>query len=203
MEWVSVWWLQVIETVCGDTLELCNFFKNSLSLFPGLGAHRPQQNRLFIFSYSIVAFLDLKNQISRGNSSLRHLNKLQNTAFQGRCACFAVLGPYLWFWITLFYFSNFDHCNLFYIFSGLFFIILDSIVSQKKEHSLLFLNNLFDQSSTEGHLSKHWHCYRRSWILVSPVYQKWAKGEFYWVQHLISEHQQRMSMAMKENEMHV
>lgn len=171
MEWVSVWWLQVIETVRGDTSELCKIFKNSFSLFPDLGAHRPQQNRLSIFTYSIVAFLDLKNQISRRNSWLRHLNKLQITAFQGKCACFAVLGLYLWFRITFFYFSNFDHCNLFYIFSGPFFSILDSIVSQKKEHSLLFLNNLFDQSSTEGHLSKHWHCYRISWILVSGVYQ--------------------------------
>lgn len=100
MEWVSVWWFQVIETVHGDALELCKFFRNSLSLFPGLGAHRPQQSQLFIFSYSIVTYLDLKNQISRGNSWLRHLNKLQITAFQGKCACFAVLGLYLWFRVT-------------------------------------------------------------------------------------------------------
>lgn len=166
---MSVWWLQVIETVYGDALELCKFFKYSLSLFPGLGAHRPQQNWLSIFSYSIVAFIDLKNQISRGNSWLRHLNKLQITAFQGKCGCFAVFGLYLRVWITFFYFSNFDHCNLSYILSGPFFIILDSIVSWKKEHSLLFLNNLFDRSSTEGHLNKHWHCYRRSWIWVSGV----------------------------------
>ena len=152
-------WLKLSVGTLGSCV---SFFKNSLSLFPGLGAHRPQQNRLSILSYSIVAFLDLKNQISRGNSWLRHLNKLQITAFQGKCACSAVLGLYLWFRITFFYFSNFDHCNLFYIFSRPLFSILDTIVSQKKEHSLLFVNNLFHQSSTEGHLSKHWHCYRGS-----------------------------------------
>jgi len=112
--------------------------------------------------------------MSGGNSWLRYLNKLQITAFQGKCACFAVLGLYLRFWITFLWFFSFDHCSLFYIFSGPFFSIRDSIVSQKKEHSLLFLSNLFDQSSTEGHLSKHWHCYRRSWISVSGVYQNWA-----------------------------
>lgn len=35
-----------------------------------------------IFSYSIVAFLDFRNHISRGNYWLRHLNKLQVTLFK-------------------------------------------------------------------------------------------------------------------------
>lgn len=49
-----------------------------------LGAHRPQQNRLStsIFSYSIVAFLDFKDHVSRGNFWLRHLNKLHIMLFK-------------------------------------------------------------------------------------------------------------------------
>lgn len=76
-----VCWLQVIEIV--GTLQLCRFLRNFLCFC--LWAQRPQQNWLSIFSYSIVAFLDLRSQISRENSCLRNLNKLQITAFEGKC----------------------------------------------------------------------------------------------------------------------
>lgn len=67
------------------TLQLCRSLTNSVTLFLGLWAQRPQQNWLSIFSYSIVAFLDLKSQMSRENTCLRNLNKLQITAFEGKC----------------------------------------------------------------------------------------------------------------------
>lgn len=65
-----------------------------------------------IFSYSIVAFLDFRNHISRGNSWLRHLNKLQVTLFKENEPVLLGWDYSLWFWITIFYFSNFDCCNL-------------------------------------------------------------------------------------------
>lgn len=67
------------------TLQLCRSLKKFCSLFVGFWAQRPQQNWLSIFSYSIVAFLDLKSQISRENTCLKNLNKLQITAFEGKC----------------------------------------------------------------------------------------------------------------------